>query len=366
MGKVAKKAGLSVMLTIMAAMGTMAQAQGPAPSLPGTSVDGARPVAALLADAPHAVLKKGRLRAELLLPDPQHGFYRGTRFDWSGMILDVRLGAARFYGPWFDAVAPGVRDYVDQGSRLVTGPNTNATGPAEEFQGDNANPTPGYNEAAPGGTFIKIGVGRLRRLDDRAYNRFNNYAIVDGGQWQIDRRADSIRFIHTLVPAADGYGYRYEKTVTLERDGALIIRHMLRNTGSKPIETQVYSHNFMRLGDHAVDQDILVRSPLLRGQTPKDPTLAGVEGDQLHFAHALQKGESVAFPAPTSLAVSDRPVFELRHADGMAIAAYSDMPIARALFWNIRKANAVEPYVALKIAPGSQQDWSWRYSFTAR
>ena len=38
------------------------------------------------ARAPQAEISSGRLHAKLYLPDAQSGYYRGTRFDWSGVI----------------------------------------------------------------------------------------------------------------------------------------------------------------------------------------------------------------------------------------------------------------------------------------
>ncbi|MBC2665282.1 hypothetical protein H7F51_07105 [Novosphingobium flavum] len=327
---------------------------------------GAEPVAALIARAPRATIERGGVRIELALPDPGLGFYRGTRFDWSGMILSLRLGQRAFHGPWFDAVAPGVRDYVDDGQRIVTGPQTNGTGPAEEFVGAAPVFTPGYGEAEPGGTFIKIGVGRLLRADDRPYNRFNSYAVVDNGAWQVTRGAGKITFVHYLPLAADGYAYRYEKTVAILPGGEVLVDHRLSNTGRKPIVSQVYSHNFMRFGDYRVDPATTVTSPLLRGQTPKDPALAKVEGESLTFHRALGRGESVSFPTPGSAPINTAPVFTVRQSGGGSISGYSDSPIARALFWSIRTVTAVEPYVAIDVAPGAEQHWAWRYRYSAR
>jgi hypothetical protein len=351
--------------TALTAIIPAASAQQAAPALAD-----ARPVGEMIAAAPRAMLRNGALSAEIALPDAAHGFYRGTRFDWSGMIIAVTLGKARFHGPWFDAVAPGVRDYVHDGARIVAGPQTGATGPAEEFQGTNTGPgpTPGYAEAAPGDTFVKIGVGRLQRTDARPYDRFSSYPIVDSGQWQVRRGADRITFVQTLPLAADGYGYRYEKSLRLLPDGSIVIAHRLANTGQKPISTQVYSHNFIRFGDHRVDPAITVTSPLLRGLATKDPALARVEGERLIFARPIAGEESVALSAPTSdhRAAHAAPVFTVARAGDGAIAAFTASPIARVVFWNIDRVNAVEPFVPIEVAPGGAQEWSWRYRYSAR
>jgi hypothetical protein len=35
---------------------------------------------------PQTEIKNQHIQAKLYLPDSQNGFYRGTRFDWSGVI----------------------------------------------------------------------------------------------------------------------------------------------------------------------------------------------------------------------------------------------------------------------------------------
>jgi hypothetical protein len=41
------------------------------------------------ADYPEAGVSNGFIRARLSLPDTTKGYYRGTRFDWSGMITSL-------------------------------------------------------------------------------------------------------------------------------------------------------------------------------------------------------------------------------------------------------------------------------------
>ena len=38
---------------------------------------------------PSATITNGIVTVKLYLPDPQHGSYRGTRFDWSGIIQSL-------------------------------------------------------------------------------------------------------------------------------------------------------------------------------------------------------------------------------------------------------------------------------------
>jgi len=47
---------------------------------------GARPSTA---GPPEAWISNGLVRAKLYLPDAGNGYYRGTRFDWSGVIAGL-------------------------------------------------------------------------------------------------------------------------------------------------------------------------------------------------------------------------------------------------------------------------------------
>jgi len=128
-----------------------------------------------------------------------------------------------------------------------------STGVPEEFvTGDDAL---GFNEAKAGGTFIKIGVGVLRRPDDSPYDKFRLYDIVNGGTWTVKQTSDSIVFTQTLSDPSTGYGYIYRKTLSLTKGKPqMVLEHSLRNTGTKAIQSSVYDHNFLYLDRQAPGQ----------------------------------------------------------------------------------------------------------------
>ena len=90
---------------------------------------------------------------------------------------------------------------------------TAITGPVEEFRtGDSAF---GYTEAKAGGTFIRIGVGVLRKPEEPRFQQFKTYEIVDPGKRTVRARRDSVEFTHELTDPSSGYAYLYRKTVRL-------------------------------------------------------------------------------------------------------------------------------------------------------
>src|SRR5436309_9575672 len=52
------------------------------------------------ADPPRHVLTDGRLTLSVLLPDAKTGFYRGTRFDWSGVVEKAQINGHTLFGYW--------------------------------------------------------------------------------------------------------------------------------------------------------------------------------------------------------------------------------------------------------------------------
>ena len=124
------------------------------------------------------------VRVKLYLPNAVSGSYRGTRFDWSGVIADLQYAGHSYYGPWFTQTDPKVPDFIYQGAEIVAGPCSAITGPVEEFT-----PALGFDEAKAGGTFLKLGVGILRKPDDAPYSAYRLYEIVDGGKWSTKKSA---------------------------------------------------------------------------------------------------------------------------------------------------------------------------------
>ena len=79
------------------------------------------------------------------LPDAQNGYYRGTRFDWSGVVYRLQYKGHNYYGPWVQRTDAKVRDFVYEGADIVGGPCSSIAGPADEFG------QVGWEEAKPGG-----------------------------------------------------------------------------------------------------------------------------------------------------------------------------------------------------------------------
>ncbi len=315
------------------------------------------------AELPQAELTNGSLRVKLYLPDAAKGFYRASRFDWSGMIYSLEYGGHQFYGPWFQRTDPKVHDFIYQGNEIVAGPCTAATGPAEEFT-DLA-----YNDAKPGGTFLKIGVGVLRRPDDAPYDHFKLYEVVDPGKWKTNVTPTAVEFIQQVNDPATGYGYEYRKTVRLAGRGPeLAIEHSFRNTGRKPISSRVYNHNFLVLDGQAPGPDVKISVPFeITSPKPPDAALAEIRGKEIVYRKTLQ-GQERAMTDMNGFgaAASDYDLTIRNTKTGAGVRVTADRPLARLMRWSIRAVLSAEPFVEFAVGPGETYTWKLNYRYLSQ
>ncbi len=47
---------------------------------------------------PETEISNGVIHAKVYLPDPEHGYYRGSRFDWAGVIASLICGGHEYFG----------------------------------------------------------------------------------------------------------------------------------------------------------------------------------------------------------------------------------------------------------------------------
>ena len=230
---------------------------------------------------PSVQIANGAITATVYLPDAAAGFYRGTRFDWAGVIGRLEYRGHTFYAPWFTKTDATVRDFVNDGVDVTAGPHTAVTGPAEEFS------VLGFAEAAPGGAFVKIGVGALRKPDDgSAYSAYRSYEFADAGKRTVTPRADGVDFTHELADTGSGFAYHYTKNVRLNPGRPeLVIAHRLVNRGTKPIVGTVYNHNFLVLDGQTPGPDFVITAPFeLKTDKPLDPAVAIISGREFRYA----------------------------------------------------------------------------------
>ena len=324
----------------------------------------ARPAPAQNHPNPSAEISNGQITAKVYLPDPENGFYRSTRFDWSGVIGSLKYKGHDFYGDWFQKIDPGTYDFGYDDTGVVSAPFTAMVGPGEEFNTDRK--ALGYDEAKPGGTFIKIGVGVLRKPDEPKFDHSKTYEIVDRGKWSVKKSPNSIEFIQVLNDPASGYGYTYKKVVRLvPGKPELVLEHTLKNTGSKPISSTVYDHNFWTLDHLPPGPGLEIGFPFqLQAVRPINNDFIKIEGKKLVYVKQLEgKDRATASLGGFGQSSADYDIRVENVKAGAGVRIQGDHPLESIALWSIRTVMAIEPYIEMNIPPGGEFTWTLRYDY---
>ena len=298
---------------------------------------------------PMLELSNSELKMALYLPGAEDGYYRGTRFDWSGIIARAEYKGHSFYGPWRFPHDPAGHDFV--------------TGPAEEFGMDKPS---GFDEVEAGGSFVKVVVGLLRKGMEEDYKFYGEYEIIRAGEWEIEHGKDWVEFRQDFI-GERGWAYKYNKRIELAGAG-FIIAHRLENSGDKTIDINHYNHNFTLIDGVPYGPDYSVVFPFV-AKEPKDinaefPGLAWVRGNEIVVEEALGD-RSLWVQLHEGAGPVEYNAGTVRNdKTGAAVHFKGDAPIIKYNFWSVKTAACPEPFIGIKLAPGEVQEWTNDYTFT--
>ena len=312
------------------------------------------------ADAPTAEIGNGQIRVKIYLPDAKKGFYRATRFDWSGVLYSLQYKGHDYYGPWFNKTDPKVHDFIYSGPDIIAGPCSAITGPVDEFR------PLGWQEAKPGGTFVKIGIGALRKPAEGRYDNYKLYEVADPGKWTVRKKRDSIEFTQELADPSSGYSYVYRKIVRLAKGKpTLALEHRLKNTGSHAIRTSVYNHNFLVLDGQAPGPGFVITVPFqIQTGRPPNKELAEIRGNQIVYLKTLANRDVVSAPLRGFGDTPGDAEIRIENAKlGVGMRIRADRPLLSENLWSIRTVIAMEPFISLAIEPGSEFTWTSTYDY---
>ncbi len=298
-------------------------------------------------DYPSAIISNGLITAKLHLPDAENGYYRGTRFDWSGVMPDLQYKGHRYFDVW------NTRPYTPTLHDAITGP-------VEEFN------AVGISEVPVGGEFLKIGVGGLVKPDDGAYTFTKNYEIKNPGKWKVKKKKDRVDFTHKISDV-NGYGYEYHKMVKLTRDKPeLVLEHSLKNTGSKTIETSTYNHNFFVIDGEPTGPNIETTFPFETSAEGKGfGTIVEARGRQVVYNRELEEKENIITMSLEGFknTPDDYRIHIKNTKTGAGVKIDGDHPLEKIVFWACRTTSCPEPYIKLSVKPGETVRWNIRYMF---
>ena len=299
---------------------------------------------------PNAVLTNDVLAVKVYLPDKECGFYRGPRFDWSGMIGRVEYGGHKFFAPW----------------RLPHDPDNPecGIGPAEEFgMGIEGMPVPlGYEEAEEGEGFVKIGVGVLRK-EGKRYSFMKKHEFMEHGTWEINEGRNFVEFNQNL--RFGKYGYEYTKKIFLPDGKAEFhVFHRLKNTGCLPIDQTVYSHNFMIIDDTPVGPDYIVEFPFLPEGKGDFRGLAEIIDSRIFFLKSLVGEKSIfAELQGDKIPCADNKFTIFNKKSGAGIEVKGSLSVNKFNLWAVATAVCPEPFIKISLKPEEKIEWVNTYRF---
>lgn len=295
-------------------------------------------------EIPKVHISNGTIDCEIYLPDAENGYYRGTRFDWAGVIPSLVYKNHSYFGKWFKKYEPTLHDAI--------------MGPVEAF-----GPV-GYDTSKPGEEFVKIGVGILERPDTTKYHFSKSYEILDHGDWYYETKKDEVAFTHQL--AEGEFPYTYKKIVKL-KDNRLIIEHTLVNNGDNTIKANVFNHNFFVLDEQNVGPGFTVKFPFtIEGDKRRLGDFAEVvNGNEITFVKELGEKDHPMIVKLSGFGTSNRDyditVENENTKAGVRITC--DRPLSNVVFWSAIKTLSPEPYIAINLKSTESFSWTITYEF---
>jgi hypothetical protein len=299
----------------------------------------------ILSEPPQANISNGIVDVQLYLPDAENGYYRGTRFDWSGVIPQVEYKGHTYHGLWFESYNATNHDAI--------------MGPVEEF-----GPL-GYDEVKAGETFVKVGVGSLVKPVERQYTYSKLYQVANGGKWKIKKKSGEMVFIHSLTD--NNYGYEYKKTVRLIKGKPeMLLLHSLTNKGNRNMTTTVYNHNFFVIDKQPTGPGYEISFPVNKLSSANSKGVGEVvelQHNKILYLRGLAKREQGYFPDLTAGVEMPYEITVEHVKTGAGVKIKGDRPVAKMVYWSSATTVSPEPYINIKLDPGKTFTWKISYEY---
>lgn len=262
------------------------------------------------------------------------------------------------FGPRFDQTAYISSITLNARSLLATG------GLIDEF-GLKGDGVLGFDAAIGGGSFIKIGVGRLQRTAAKPYNFAERYPILEAFPVVVKTvTRDTLVVAQTGGSDAIPWRYSYEKTYRITPGNQLTISYRFTNTGTEAIEFEHYNHHWFTLGGTRV-------GPTYRLTTgfPLPPPPPGAKSPFAFEPQALQpltvipEGKAFYYETRFDGALTvDQNHLTFSIGDASVQLKGDFVPSAFAIF-GLKDAFCPEIFHKVRVLPGQTTGWSMIYRF---
>ncbi|MDB5055964.1 MAG: hypothetical protein JWM44_4014 [Bacilli bacterium] len=283
---------------------------------------------------------------ELLVELAEIGDYQGSRFDWSGFITQVRLKAGNHTFCVFEK----------ETSPFLTG----GAGICNEFGLMEAI---GFEEIGMGDYFPKLGVGLLKREDELKYAFYKAYPISPFSIEVTNNGQQSVQYV-VQPKECNGYAAKLVKQLSIQ-GASLRIDYSLHNIGSKVIDTNEYTHNFIGIDGHSVGPDYCLKFsfPLELELMEKvyTPTILLLSGNEVKWS---KKPNHEFYCRLKGFPENQQVQWELTHTpSGVGVRETSSFPASMIAVWGASHVVSPEVFIHIHLNPGEVQSWTRTYDF---
>lgn len=295
-------------------------------------------------------------RLEVRIREPGE-VYRASRFDWSTNVDSI--------------VLDGTHQFASAESLDPADRNTRGAGLHAEF---GIRTALGYDDVVFGGRFYKIGVGAIRRESQEAYNFYTLYKDIQPATMMFRKiehvGGEELEIKQYTAPGKD-FGWKLIRRYRVNGRN-LSVSNELTNTGTRPISTNEYCHNFLKLGEKNLGPDYELGfnfpvAPVFEAVRDKTGILDAAQNMIPRFVKEPGIGGEHQFWVGGLLdptASNGNAAWYLRDAKtGLSVSERLEGPCKRVDMWGMRHVCSVELFAAIHLDPGATQRWVRQYSF---
>jgi hypothetical protein len=277
------------------------------------------------------MLVDGGLRVEIDVATDRLAAEFGPRFDRTAVVRSVQLGGVELLGPW---------------------------GLGDEF-GLFGDGVLGYETAAAGETFLKIGVGRLVRDTAESYQFAHPYPVDQLFPVEATPGPNSLSV--SQRSAGDGpWQYLYTKSYALDGAIGLTIHYELSNTGARAWTFEHYNHHWFRLQDAPVGPGYEVVTGF---ELPPAETAFRHTPRSLHMQAPLPPGGAAYYAGDLVDVAAVANTFSLQ-VDGAIVVSYqAEFRPHRFALYADADGFCPEVFMRAALEPGETVSWSATYRF---
>jgi len=285
------------------------------------------------------LLKNKNLEIRIDLPLANYNF---SRFDWTGKIVSVK----------YKDISVSTVEKLDDANE-----NQSGKGFYNEFGIESAI---GYDETNEGDWFQKIGVGLLKK-EGADYLFSKKYEIQPAG-FDVETMPDKI-IIRCKSELVNGYSYELKKEIEILESG-FIIKYHLKNTGSKTIQTNEYTHNFVAINQELIGSDYILKFPFQikpeRFEATVNPEKKAVIG-QKEFTFNGTPSEPIFFSKISGGENVDAHWEILNTKTKIGISETGSFKTSKVNLWGTKHVISPELFFDISVKPGQDLEWSRTY-----